>query len=446
MPFLDNAAENFVLGQRSGFGKAADKQYKKSSQKQRQYDLVQSLLAQGNEDNNRIKEMDDRFEKSINSPAYASAQNLNNFAGSGRKVKYNLAGRGRVMADPNPNNPFRDIYEFARANPQAFETMLQGTVAQSPTKILGYGAEKLTGDSTTGNRISEAVLDELTQKQNGKPGGRFGFRPEMTDEEKRVAGNAFYAQQLKDNEGRDMAKGILQEGGFTTDATYGDVIDTASWFSPGSAVKGIGVGVKASRLALAAAKTAEFSGRTKKVAAAGAALGATGVYAGKPDDAEAASLDAIFNLNRVAKAGGRMRTELSRITRSIDKTSKKRFGSGKGIGQNVVSQMAESYKYNPLNRNYIDAVRDGDIALSDESKFVEAAHDIGNPPELGGPRNPSSFTSGELNRLELDMREAVLRDGGELPKNSIDIMNWAIKNNPKYNGLSIMDMIKRMGT
>ena len=120
MPFLDNAAENFVLGQRSGFGKAADKQYKKSSQKQRQYDLVQSLLAQGNEDNNRIKEMDDRFEKSINSPAYASAQNLNNFAGSGRKVKYNLAGRGRVMADPNPNNPFRDIYEFARANPQAF--------------------------------------------------------------------------------------------------------------------------------------------------------------------------------------------------------------------------------------------------------------------------------------------------------------------------------------
>ena len=78
--------------------------------------------------------------------------------------------------------------------------------------------------------------------------------------------------------------------------------------------------------------------------------------------------------------------------------------------------------------------------------LLEAAHDIGNPPELGGPRNPSSFTSGELNRLELDMREAVLRDGGELPKNSIDIMNWAIKNNPKYNGLSIMDMIKRMGT
>lgn len=439
MPFGDKASEDFVLGQRSGFGKEMDKEYKNSSVKRRQRDLVRFLTAQGEEQNKNNKIMDDRFEKSINSPAYTSAQNLNNFAGSGRKVKYNQAGRGRVMADPNPNNPFRDIYEFARDNPKAFETMMQGTVAQSPTKALGYVGEQFTGDPTTGNRFSEGVLNELTKKRDGIP----RFRPEMTDEEKRVAGNAFYAQQLKDNEGQDMAKGVLQEGGFTTDATYGDALDTASWLipGPGMAVKGLGVGVKASRLALAAAKSAEFSSKTKKIAATGAALGAAGVYAGKPEDAEAASLDAIFNLNRVAKAGGRMRTELSRITRSIDKTTRSRFGSGKGIGQSAVSEMANSYIYNPLNRNYIDSVRSGDTVLSDESKFVEAAHDIGNTPELGGPRNPSSFTSGELNRLELDMRKA-----GELPKNSIDIMSWAIKNNDKYKGLSIMDMIKRMGT
>ena len=279
MPFLDKATEDFVLGQRSGFGKDMDKEYKNSSVKKRQRDLIRFLTAQGEEETKNNKIMDDRFEKSINSPAYASAQNLNNFAGSGREVKYNLVGRGRVMADPNPNNPFRDIYEFARANPQAFETMVQGTVAQSPTKILGYGAEQFTGDSTTGNRISESVLDELTQQRDGKPGGRFGFRPEMTDEEKRVAANDFYGQQRIDNEGRDMAKGMLLEGGFTTDATYGDALDTASWLipGPGMAVKGLGVGVKASRLALAAAKASGFAGDVSS----GFKMG-VGAFAGMP--------------------------------------------------------------------------------------------------------------------------------------------------------------------
>jgi len=278
VPFGDNASENFVLGQRSGFGKDMDKEYKNSSVKRRQRDLIRFLTAQGEEETKNNKIMDDRFEKSINSPAYASAQNLNNFAGTDRKVKYNFAGRGRVMADPNPNNPFRDIYEFARANPQAFETMIQGSLAQSPTKALGYVAEQFTGDSTTGNRLSEGVLNALTQKRDGIP----RFRPEMTDEEKRVAGNAFYEQQRIGNEGRDMAKGILQEGGFTTDATYGDAIDTATWLipGPGMAVKGLGVGVKASRLALAAAK---YSGRgvvrgAEAVGAIGGAVDGVGVF------------------------------------------------------------------------------------------------------------------------------------------------------------------------
>ena len=376
MPFLDKATEDFVLGQRSGFGKDMDKEYKNSSVKKRQRDLIRFLTAQGEEETKNNKIMDDRFEKSINSPAYASAQNLNNFAGSGREVKYNLVGRGRVMADPNPNNPFRDIYEFARANPQAFETMVQGTVAQSPTKILGYGAEQFTGDSTTGNRISESVLDELTQQRDGKPGGRFGFRPEMTDEEKRVAANDFYEQQRIDNEGRDMAKGMLLEGGFTTDATYGDALDTASWLipGPGMAVKGLGVGVKASRLALAAAKTAGSVGKKTKLALGGA-FGA-GVYANQEDDAKALPIDDILKLGLNSKKAAtkinqswnaRVRGDYRKASSNPLASLREALAMGQGqsatertsrVGWNSINKPIEEGAYSIIPNNAVKAVED----------------------------------------------------------------------------------------
>ena len=364
MPFLDKATEDFVLGQRSGFGKNMDKEYKNSSVKKRQRDLIRFLTAQGEEETKNNKIMDDRFEKSINSPAYVSAQNLNNFAGSGREVKYNLAGRGRVMADPNPNNPFRDIYEFARASPQAFETMVQGSLAQSPTKALGYVAEQFTGDSTTGNRFSEGILSGLTQQRDGKPGGRFGFRPEMTDEEKRVAGNDFYEQQRIDNEGRDMAKGILLEGGFTTDATYGDAFDTASWLipGPGMAVKGLGVGVKASRLALAAAKA---SGRSvvrgaQSIGALGGAVDGIGAFPSIKQVRAAAAAQKAAQGSPEAVA----RMELSGLPNDPTKAA-----------QYVITQLSDASKEKNASRLEIDQEDFYNRAGRDENNWSVAEKD-----------------------------------------------------------------------
>jgi hypothetical protein len=159
------------------------------------------------------------------------------------------------------------------------------------------------------------------------------------------------------------------------------------------------------------------------------------------EEAEAFPLKSAFNLAAPAKVSGRIRTEADRIIKQINQTTSKRFGSGEGIGQEDIKNMVASYLYDPMNRLYIDRILEGGKVPGGKAKELVGAHETGMPPSLGGPRNPTRVQSGELNRLEQAMREA-----GEIPKSSMDILNWAIKSHPKHSGKSIIDMLREVGT
>jgi hypothetical protein len=159
------------------------------------------------------------------------------------------------------------------------------------------------------------------------------------------------------------------------------------------------------------------------------------------EEAEAFPLRSAFNLAAPAKVSGRIRTEADRIVKQINQTTSRRFGSGDGIGQEDIKSMVDSYLYNPMNRLYIDSVMSGTKVPGGKAKELVGAHETGLPPSLGGPRNPTQVQSGELNRLEQAMRAA-----GEIPRSSMDILNWAIKSHPKHSGKGIIDMLREVGT
>ena len=188
-----------------------------------------------------------------------------------------------------------------------------------------------------------------------------------------------------------------------------------------------------------------FNAAPRQARLAGGLAAGAGAYAGynelKPEEANAASFESIMNLTKSARVGGRTRTELDRIVKQINKTTSKRYGSGKGLGKDEIEEFILSYLYNPMNRGYIDRVGAGESVPGGKSAFLVGAHETGKTPELGGGRNPTSMQSGKLNRLEMDMRRA----GGN-PKNSMDVLYWAMENNKKYAGMSINDMIVELGT
>jgi hypothetical protein len=430
MPYGNmSGGEDFVLGQTSAFGKDVAKEFKGSKRKDRQQALSTFMAQQGKKYRNE--------EKAINQ-AFESGSRLNNLM-AGPYVAKATGGKYKGMKQPTGGATTSEIASMAKNNPTLFNAMLVGGIVQSPVKVAGRVVEAVTGDETAGNRLSQSVLDEITAPSNARfTGGVRGAMANMSEDERRITANKFYADQLKSNEEKAMAKEALGPD-FTSDTTYGDVIDTAAWFSPGSFLKGLKIAGKAGSMGVKAASMAPRPARIAGGLAAGA-----GAYAGynelQPDNAEAASLKSIFNLDAPVKVGGRMRTELDRIQKQVNKTTSRKQGSGKGLGKEDVREFLESWKYNPMNRAYIDAVESGELKLPNEDAFVVAYHKTGKPPELGGPRNPAGFMSGELNRLEVDMRKA-----GKLPRNSIDIMNWALENNPKYKGFTIADMIQRMG-
>jgi hypothetical protein len=248
--------------------------------------------------------------------------------------------------------------------------------------------------------------------------------------------------------GLGIRRGTVESmrGELSRPASAMDVVDATTYATPGAALKGLGLVAKGTASAAKAGRAIGglAVGSKPTRVATGLAAGVGG-YAGyteaKPEEAEAFPLRSAFNLSAPAKVSGRMRTEADRILKQINQTTRKRFGSGEGLGQKDIESMTSSYLYNPMNRLYIDRVMAGGKVPGGKSKELVGAHETGKPPSLGGPRNPTLVQSGELNRLEQAMREA-----GEIPNNSMDILNWAIKSHPKHIGKSIIDMLQEVGT
>ena len=202
----------------------------------RQRMVSSMLLKQGNRDN------------AVNKKITQVASGLEGLK-SAPYVPMALGGIHKGAKEPVGGTTTTDFIKLYDSYPALMDaTTIAGTV-QSPAKLAGWAAEQVTGNSTTGNNVSKGVLNVITAPQKGLPGGRFGLRPEMTAEQKRVAGNEFYASQLKTNEDRALAKDILAPE-FTSDAHWGDVVDTLSNFAgiglEGAAVKGV---VKAAKVA-----------------------------------------------------------------------------------------------------------------------------------------------------------------------------------------------------
>lgn len=281
MPYGNmTGGENFVLGQRSAFGKNIAKEFKGSNQGKRQAALSSFMFEQGANYRKQQKALNEAFKK---------GSKLNNLM-SGPYVPKATSGIRKGYKQPTGGTTISEMAGLAKDTPTFFNTLLAGSLAQSPVKAIGRIAEEFTGDETTGNRLSKSVLDELTAPSDGRFGMAKAGLVNMTAEERRVAGNKFYADQLKANEEKAFAKEVLAPE-FTSDATYGDFIDTASWFSPGSFLKGLKAAGKAGSVGAKA-----FGAAPRQARLAGGLAAGAGAYAGynelKPEEADASAFSA----------------------------------------------------------------------------------------------------------------------------------------------------------
>ena len=282
MPFGDNAAEDFVLGQTTAFGSGVAKEYKKSSQKKRQRDLMNYMERIGMQ----------------NQIADASNQRLTydpNVVDE-KEVALVSMGRGQkpynaVVSKQDPLNrdwnTLKDTATFAAKDPKTFGDILRLSLMQSPVKTVGRIGEATwaRGNDDYQNNLSNQFFDSYMNADT------MNFQ----DTNNKVKTGA-YDDTMKRIEAFQEHKDILgsMKPDFTSDTTFGDFADTVSLAIPGPGI--IGKGVKAARTALAEAMTVPrtspststfsgFGGRKTKLAV-GAAVGA-GVYASQEEDAEA---------------------------------------------------------------------------------------------------------------------------------------------------------------
>lgn len=289
MPYGNmTGGEDFVLGQRSAFGKNIAKEFKGSDQSKRQAALSMFMFEQGAKQRKQEKALNEAFE---------SGSKLNNLKGAPYVPKA-TGGIHKGAKQPTGGATISEMASMAKDNPTFFNTLLAGTLAQGPAKVIGRVAEAFTGDETTGNRFSKNVLDELTEPSNARFGMAKTGLVNMTADERRIAANKFYADQLKANEEMAFAKETLAPE-FTSDATYGDFIDTASWFSPGSFLKGLKAAGKAGSVGAKA-----FGAAPRQARLAGGLAAGAGAYAAynelKPEEAKAG-----WNLAKPASYAGK---------------------------------------------------------------------------------------------------------------------------------------------
>lgn len=109
----------------------------------------------------------------------------------------------------------------------------------------------------------------------------------------------------------------------------------------------------------------------------------------------------------------------------------------------------DQYMENPANQAYINKTQEGLIeSLLGSPEAAGLFGIFGHAPgksikqiqEETGQNAPDHIVSGELNSLERQMR-----DRGANPSTYKEVVEWHIKNNPKYKGFTMQDMIKQVG-
>ena len=413
MPFGNNSAEEFVLGQTTAFGSRVAKEYKKSSQKKRQRDLMNYMERIGMQ----------------NQIADASNQRLTydpNVVDE-KEVALVSMGRGQkpynaVVSKQDPLNrdwnTLKDTATFAAKDPETFGDVLTLGLMQSPVKAVGRLGEATwaKGNDNYQNEKSKQSYDWYMRQdaKNQQERWRDTNQKTMTGEplyplgtDKAKTGS--YDDMMKRIEAFMMHKEILDtvEPDFTSDTTFGDFADTASWFIPGpgiigkgvkGAVKGgaaVGKGVKDMRTALAEAMTVPrvgpststfsgFGGRKTKLAV-GAAVGA-GVYASQEEDAEA------FPGSNIAKAleAGDLRGANNGLKKSLR-------GRLRGDAvRNGLSRAAGAIDFSNFGRTFKrpTSARDSST-LSAKQKMWDSQPDLLERWNIFSTKNPNWSASGD---------------------------------------------------
>ena len=275
MPFGDNAAEDFVLGQTTAFGSGVAKEYKKSSQKKRQRDLMNYMAEMGRQQQISNTSLPTTYDPNVVDE---------------KEVKLVSMGRGQkpynaVVSKQDPLNRdwnmLKDTATFAAKDPKTFGDILRLSLMQSPVKAVGRIGEATwaRGNDNYQNNLSNQFFDSYMNADT------------MNFQDNNKVKTSSYDDTMKRIEAFQEHKDILgsMKPDFTSDFTFGDAADTASWAIPGpgiigkgvkGAVKGgaaVGKGVKDMRTALAAAKASGFAGDVSS----GFKMG-VGAFAGMP--------------------------------------------------------------------------------------------------------------------------------------------------------------------
>lgn len=216
--------------------------------------------------------------------------------------------------------------------------------------------------------------------------------------------------------GRGIRRGTVESmrGELEAPATTSTYVDAGSYFTPGAALKGLGVVAKGT------AKAARLGGGAASMAAGsrpvriGTGLaGGVGAYAGyneiNPTEAEAVSIP---NFTKLLTEG--LKAEASRPGRNLaNKTARQIFdtmrnrGGGKGriptadmkVKPNkeyVIQMVEENRGWFNKNKEALDIYPAG----KQEGHAVSAAHPPGMDPSLASSTIPDHFTGGKLNEIE----------------------------------------------
>ena len=408
MPFGKNSAEDFVLGQTTAFGSGVAKEYKKSTQKKRQRDLMNYMERIGMQ----------------NQIADASNQRLTydpNVVDE-KEVRLVSMGRGQkpynaVVSKQDPLNrdwnTLKDTATFAAKDPKSFADMVRLSLVQSPVKMVGRLGEATwaRGNDNYQNDLSKRFFNSYmnADTENWQTAKH---RDDPTTGAGKPLGDAktgSYDDMMKRIEAFMMHKEILgsMESDFTSDTTFGDFADTVSLAIPGPGIIGKGIkgavkggaavnkGVKAARTALAEAMTVPrtspststfsgFGGRKTKLAV-GASVGA-GVYASQEEDAEA------FPGSTIAKA---VEAGDLRGANNILKNSLRGRVRGDAV-RNGLSRAAGDIDFSHFGRTFKrpTSARDSST-LSAKQKMWDSQPDLLERWNIFSTKNPNWSASGD---------------------------------------------------
>ena len=268
MPFGNNGSEDFVLGQTTAFGSGVAKEYKKSTQKKRQRDLMNYMAEMGRQQQISNTSLPTTYDPNVVDE---------------KEVRLVSIGRGQkphpaVVSKQNDLNILKDMATFAAKDPKTFKNVFDLSMLQSPVKAVGAIGEATwaRGNDNYQNDLSEQFFNSVNQgnieswnKQKNMNDPTTGMGQSLGK-----VGTGSYDDKMKRIEAFMMNQEIIKsmKPDFTSDFTAGDAADTASWFIPGPGMLGkfaktgvktgaaVGKTVKDMRTALAAAKASGFAG------------------------------------------------------------------------------------------------------------------------------------------------------------------------------------------